>query len=127
MKRFFVQMANPWNGATSPRPGQSNIVFEEVDEYTFNHRKLVSQGQDDPTPRYAAAYVLKDGDDVTLSGTVSTTLLGIICRFLQVTVPTGAVDGGWLREASFVFLRPPRGNLILHQFNGVDFVQKKAA
>ena len=127
MKRFFVQMANPWNGATSPRPGASNIVFEEVDEYTFQRRKLVSQSQDDPSPRYAESYVLKDGDNVTLSGTVSTTLLGIICRFLQVTMPTGSVDGGWLREAPFVFIRPPRGNLVLHQMHGADFVQKKAA
>lgn len=102
-------------------------VFEEVDEYVFNHRREVILPGIKPGAetqrRYSDLWVLFDGDSIGISTTTTPKILSIITRILGIQPITGSTPSGWLKEPENVFLRTPKGKGILHVMNGDNYVQ----
>jgi hypothetical protein len=101
-------------------------VWEEVDEYTFKHRQNVVKGsaKDGYSPRYGQGYVVvHDDGTTTISGNRSPKVLGIICRFLNVSIPSqDRMPGGWIRDkVEMVLVKGLKGCIILHQMHGDNY------
>lgn len=102
-------------------------MFEEVDEWTYTHQtEVIRMSGGKETPRYTGLSV-SVGEGVEISGPVTIELLGIICRFLDVTIPTGmSLPGGFLRTPETLVIVPKRGLRKL-RVGGVNYVQQKDA
>lgn len=106
------------------RPVSLNYgIWDVVDEFTYDHwdDALDSDGN----PRYTGTRCKVEGEMVSASGTLSKGDLGILARILAIKVDGDAK--GYVKEPEFVKFRGLRGNIILHEVNGGEFIPKKVA
>lgn len=65
-----------------------NGIWEEVSESVYKERKNVIN--DDGSARYTGDVIIKNGSNITISGTFSQEDLGKTARYLEINIPSGS-------------------------------------
>lgn len=105
----------------------SDGKWEEVSQFVFENRKNVII-KDDGKPRYCDSAISQIGNQVTITGPMTTDELGKMCRYMSVVVPCGAYVP-IVTEPEYVMMKNRGGTIIMHHVeSGEDFKsQRKVA
>ena len=101
--------------------------WEEVDEYVWERagKAVLVSDTGETVPRYMDNQVRVEGESVEITGSLTKTDLGNVCRMLGIKVDYQAT--GYMRSnVEFVKLAGLRGNVYVHEIGGGEFSKKVA-
>lgn len=106
------------------RNGDKGIVWEKVDEFTFNnHHRCFIIINGNEIARYTGNRISKTPTgEITLDFKEALTShsLGNVARFLEIKIPQTTIPGGFLREPEFIEMKLRNKNTV-HKNGGQTY------